>query len=129
MEQPSKRRNMIACLHHNPRTRFRRGITGKLKVGRWLKSFRGRGIIGKLKVTKEELTTKDEVDGFRKHVTGLAALDFFVCLESDIFCNDTWREFCEINNWCKKVDVKRNRRCLLWNSNLGPYTGTNSFLK
>ncbi|KAL8208245.1 hypothetical protein R6Q57_007657 [Mikania cordata] len=36
-------------------------------------------------VTKEELTTKDELDSFRKHVTSLAALDFLVCLKSDIF--------------------------------------------
>ncbi|KAL7608873.1 protein PECTIC ARABINOGALACTAN SYNTHESIS-RELATED isoform X1 [Lactuca sativa] len=36
-------------------------------------------------VTKEELTTKDELDGFRKHVTSLAALDFLVCLKSDVF--------------------------------------------
>ncbi|AES72149.2 putative GDP-fucose protein O-fucosyltransferase [Medicago truncatula] len=36
-------------------------------------------------VTKEELATKDELDGFRKHVTSLAALDFLVCLKSDVF--------------------------------------------
>nr|GEW01412.1 protein pectic arabinogalactan synthesis-related isoform X2 [Tanacetum cinerariifolium] len=36
-------------------------------------------------VTKEDLTTKDELDGFRKHVTSLDALDFLVCLKSDVF--------------------------------------------
>ncbi|CAN4124098.1 unnamed protein product [Withania somnifera] len=36
-------------------------------------------------VTKEELATKPELDGFRKHVTSLAALDFLVCLKSDVF--------------------------------------------
>lgn len=36
-------------------------------------------------VTKEELTSKAELDGFRKHVTSLAALDFLVCLKSDVF--------------------------------------------
>ncbi|KAI3452660.1 hypothetical protein Pfo_009324 [Paulownia fortunei] len=36
-------------------------------------------------VTKEELATKLELDGFRKHVTSLAALDFLVCLKSDVF--------------------------------------------
>ncbi|KHN43981.1 DUF246 domain-containing protein, partial [Glycine soja] len=36
-------------------------------------------------VTKEELATKEELDGFRKHVTSLAALDFLVCLKSDVF--------------------------------------------
>ncbi|OVA20828.1 GDP-fucose protein O-fucosyltransferase [Macleaya cordata] len=36
-------------------------------------------------VTKEELTSKEELDGFRKHVTSLAALDFLVCLKSDVF--------------------------------------------
>ncbi|KAJ6793118.1 Uncharacterized protein M6B38_111080 [Iris pallida] len=36
-------------------------------------------------VTKEELASKDELDGFRKHVTSLAALDFLVCLKSDVF--------------------------------------------
>ncbi|XP_078433221.1 O-fucosyltransferase family protein [Wolffia australiana] len=36
-------------------------------------------------VTKEELATKEELDHFRKHVTSLAALDFLVCLKSDVF--------------------------------------------
>ncbi|XP_062158359.1 protein PECTIC ARABINOGALACTAN SYNTHESIS-RELATED [Alnus glutinosa] len=36
-------------------------------------------------VTKEELATKEELVGFRKHVTSLAALDFLVCLKSDVF--------------------------------------------
>ncbi|XP_047328114.1 protein PECTIC ARABINOGALACTAN SYNTHESIS-RELATED-like [Impatiens glandulifera] len=36
-------------------------------------------------VTKEELASKEELDGFRKHVTSLAALDFLVCLKSDVF--------------------------------------------
>ncbi|XP_012855174.1 PREDICTED: uncharacterized protein At1g04910 [Erythranthe guttata] len=36
-------------------------------------------------VTKEELAAKLELDGFRKHVTSLAALDFLVCLKSDVF--------------------------------------------
>ncbi|KAL3511353.1 hypothetical protein ACH5RR_030754 [Cinchona calisaya] len=36
-------------------------------------------------VTKEELATKVELDGFRKHVTSLAALDFLVCLKSEVF--------------------------------------------
>jgi len=36
-------------------------------------------------VTKEELTTKEELNPFRKHVTSLAALDFLVCLKSDVF--------------------------------------------
>lgn len=31
------------------------------------------------------MTTKLELDGFRKHVTSLAALDFLVCLKSDVF--------------------------------------------
>ncbi|GFY88210.1 O-fucosyltransferase family protein [Actinidia rufa] len=35
--------------------------------------------------TKEELASKEELDGFRKHVTSLAALDFLVCLKSDVF--------------------------------------------
>ncbi|KAF8408330.1 hypothetical protein HHK36_007479 [Tetracentron sinense] len=36
-------------------------------------------------VTKEELASKEELNGFRKHVTSLAALDFLVCLKSDVF--------------------------------------------
>lgn len=36
-------------------------------------------------VTKEELASKEELDHFRKHVTSLAALDFLVCLKSDVF--------------------------------------------
>lgn len=36
-------------------------------------------------VTKEELADKKELDHFRKHVTSLAALDFLVCLKSDVF--------------------------------------------
>ncbi|WOH14298.1 hypothetical protein DCAR_0933817 [Daucus carota subsp. sativus] len=36
-------------------------------------------------VTKEELAAKEELDEFRKHVTSLAALDFLVCLKSDVF--------------------------------------------
>ncbi|KAL5759971.1 hypothetical protein ACOSP7_018474 [Xanthoceras sorbifolium] len=36
-------------------------------------------------VTKEELASKEELVGFRKHVTSLAALDFLVCLKSDVF--------------------------------------------
>ncbi|CAH9077756.1 unnamed protein product [Cuscuta epithymum] len=36
-------------------------------------------------VTKEELARKEELDEFRKHVTSLAALDFLVCLKSDVF--------------------------------------------
>ncbi|XP_047318854.1 protein PECTIC ARABINOGALACTAN SYNTHESIS-RELATED-like [Impatiens glandulifera] len=36
-------------------------------------------------VTKEELASKEELDGFRKHVTSLAALDFLVCLKSNVF--------------------------------------------
>ncbi|CAA7404851.1 unnamed protein product [Spirodela intermedia] len=36
-------------------------------------------------ITKEELATKEELNHFRKHVTSLAALDFLVCLKSDVF--------------------------------------------
>ncbi|PON64278.1 GDP-fucose protein O-fucosyltransferase [Parasponia andersonii] len=36
-------------------------------------------------VTKQELATQEELDKFRKHVTSLAALDFLVCLKSDVF--------------------------------------------
>ncbi|GLJ36753.1 hypothetical protein SUGI_0740160 [Cryptomeria japonica] len=36
-------------------------------------------------VTKEELTSEEELKPFRKHITSLAALDFLVCLKSDVF--------------------------------------------
>ncbi|XWS34703.1 hypothetical protein CRYUN_Cryun21dG0060500 [Craigia yunnanensis] len=36
-------------------------------------------------VTKEELASKEELAVFRKHATSLAALDFLVCLKSDVF--------------------------------------------
>ncbi|GJM90252.1 hypothetical protein PR202_ga06514 [Eleusine coracana subsp. coracana] len=36
-------------------------------------------------VTKEELASPEEVAPFRRHVTSLAALDFLVCLRSDVF--------------------------------------------
>ncbi|XP_006648331.2 protein PECTIC ARABINOGALACTAN SYNTHESIS-RELATED-like [Oryza brachyantha] len=36
-------------------------------------------------VTKEELASAAEMAPFRKHVTSLAALDFLVCLKSDVF--------------------------------------------
>lgn len=34
---------------------------------------------------KEDLASKEELDGFRKHVTSLAALDFLLYLKSDVF--------------------------------------------
>lgn len=36
-------------------------------------------------VTKEELASAEELAPFRRHVTSLAALDFLVCLRSDVF--------------------------------------------
>ncbi|CAN6447296.1 unnamed protein product [Victoria cruziana] len=36
-------------------------------------------------VTKEDLTSKEELEGLKKHVTSLAALDFLVCLKADVF--------------------------------------------
>ncbi|OEL22535.1 Uncharacterized protein BAE44_0016445 [Dichanthelium oligosanthes] len=36
-------------------------------------------------VTKEELASTEELAPFRRHVTSLAALDFLVCLRSDVF--------------------------------------------
>ncbi|KAL6888484.1 hypothetical protein ACP4OV_009510 [Aristida adscensionis] len=36
-------------------------------------------------VTKEELASAEELAAFRRHVTSLAALDFLVCLRSDVF--------------------------------------------
>ncbi|XP_057531245.1 protein PECTIC ARABINOGALACTAN SYNTHESIS-RELATED-like [Amaranthus tricolor] len=39
----------------------------------------------KKQVMKEELANKEKLDGFKKHVTTLAALDLLVCLKSDLF--------------------------------------------
>ncbi|KAJ7568150.1 hypothetical protein O6H91_01G020800 [Diphasiastrum complanatum] len=36
-------------------------------------------------VRKEELATEEELKPLRKHVTSLAAIDFLVCLKSDVF--------------------------------------------
>nr|CAD1824941.1 unnamed protein product [Ananas comosus var. bracteatus] len=36
-------------------------------------------------VTKEDLASQEELEQFRRHVTSLAALDFLVCLKSDVF--------------------------------------------
>lgn len=38
-----------------------------------------------LQVTKEDLASQEELEQFRRHVTSLAALDFLVCLKSDVF--------------------------------------------
>ena len=38
-----------------------------------------------IQVMKEELANKEKLDGFKKHVTTLAALDLLVCLKSDLF--------------------------------------------
>ncbi|XP_077254121.1 protein PECTIC ARABINOGALACTAN SYNTHESIS-RELATED-like [Tasmannia lanceolata] len=36
-------------------------------------------------VNKKELASKEELDRLNKHVTSMAALDFLVCLKSDVF--------------------------------------------
>lgn len=38
-----------------------------------------------LQVRKDDLATKEELAPFYKHVTSLAAIDFLVCLKSDVF--------------------------------------------
>ncbi|XP_024994621.1 protein PECTIC ARABINOGALACTAN SYNTHESIS-RELATED isoform X3 [Cynara cardunculus var. scolymus] len=75
-------------------TRAEKALMGLYRLKEWPRRFKvygGQNRMAPLRnmfpnlVTKEELTTKDELDGFRKHVTSLAALDFLVCLKSDVF--------------------------------------------
>ncbi|KAJ0985537.1 hypothetical protein J5N97_003893 [Dioscorea zingiberensis] len=47
-------------------------------------------------VRKEELVAKGELDSLKKHVTNLAALDFLVCLKSDVFVSTHGGNFAKL---------------------------------
>ncbi|KAK1611969.1 hypothetical protein QYE76_035642 [Lolium multiflorum] len=57
-------------------TREEKAMMAEYRQKQWPRRF---------KVTKEDLASKEEIEHFKKHETSLAALDFLVCLKSDVF--------------------------------------------
>ncbi|XP_009602874.1 protein PECTIC ARABINOGALACTAN SYNTHESIS-RELATED-like [Nicotiana tabacum] len=85
-------------------------------------------------VTKEELATKPELDGFRKHVTSLAALDFLVCLKSDVFVMTHGGNFAKLIIGYRRYMGHRQKSIKpdkgLMSKSLGdPYMGWASFVE
>nr|GEU70914.1 protein pectic arabinogalactan synthesis-related isoform X2 [Tanacetum cinerariifolium] len=85
-------------------------------------------------VTKEELTTKHELDGFRKHVTSLDALDFLVCIKSDVFMMTHGGNFAKLIIGARRYmghrqkSIKPDKRLL--SKSLGdPYIGWATFVE
>ncbi|CAK9176006.1 unnamed protein product [Ilex paraguariensis] len=85
-------------------------------------------------VTKEELAGKEELDGFRKHVTSLAALDFLVCLKSDVFVMTHGGNFAKLIIGARRYMGHRQKsikpdKGLLSKSLGDPYMGWASFVE
>lgn len=85
-------------------------------------------------VTKEELANKEEMDGFRKHVTSLAALDFLVCLKSDVFVMTHGGNFAKLIIGFRRYMGHRQKSIKpdkgLMSKSLGdPYMGWASFVE
>ncbi|KAK7280948.1 hypothetical protein RIF29_08535 [Crotalaria pallida] len=85
-------------------------------------------------VTKEELATKEELDGFRKHVTSLAALDFLVCLKSDVFVMTHGGNFAKLIIGARRYMGHRQKsikpdKGLMSKSFGDPYMGWASFVE
>ncbi|KAF6157502.1 hypothetical protein GIB67_004440 [Kingdonia uniflora] len=85
-------------------------------------------------VTKEELTSKEELDHFRKHVTSLAALDFLVCLKSDVFVMTHGGNFAKLIIGARRYMGHRLKsikpdKGLMSKSFGDPYMGWSSFVE
>ncbi|KAK4780774.1 hypothetical protein SAY87_016880 [Trapa incisa] len=54
-------------------------------------------------VTKEELETQDELDGFKKACDKLGSPRFLSVLEVRCVCDDSWRQLCKTDHWCSEI--------------------------
>ncbi|KAH9313207.1 hypothetical protein KI387_028242, partial [Taxus chinensis] len=85
-------------------------------------------------VTKEELTTKEELKPYRKHITSLAALDFLVCLKSDVFVMTHGGNFAKLIIGARRYmghrlkSIKPNK-ALMARSLGDPFLGWGAFVK
>uniref|UniRef100_A0A2P2L074 O-fucosyltransferase family protein n=2 Tax=Rhizophora mucronata TaxID=61149 RepID=A0A2P2L074_RHIMU len=85
-------------------------------------------------VTKEELASNEELDSFRKHVTSLAALDFLVCLKSDVFVMTHGGNFAKLIIGARRYMGHRQKsikpdKGLMSKSFGDPYMGWASFVE
>ncbi|KAK1576210.1 hypothetical protein Q3G72_011913 [Acer saccharum] len=85
-------------------------------------------------VTKEELAGNEELAGFRKHVTSLAALDFLVCLKSDVFVMTHGGNFAKLIIGARRYMGHRNKsikpdKGLMSKSFGDPYMGWATFVE
>ncbi|XP_047075898.1 protein PECTIC ARABINOGALACTAN SYNTHESIS-RELATED-like [Lolium rigidum] len=84
-------------------------------------------------VTKEELASAAEMEHFRKHVTSLAALDFLVCLKSDVFVQTHGGNFAKLIIGARRYSGRHRLKSIkpdkgLMSRSLGdPYLGWASF--
>ncbi|KAJ0985527.1 hypothetical protein J5N97_003883 [Dioscorea zingiberensis] len=60
-------------------------------------------------VRKEELVAKGELDSLKKHVTNLAALDFLVCLKSDVFVSTHGGNFAKLITGARRTVLTRDQ--------------------
>ncbi|KAJ0985532.1 hypothetical protein J5N97_003888 [Dioscorea zingiberensis] len=60
-------------------------------------------------IRKEELVAKGELDRLKKHVTNLAALDFLVCLKSDVFVSTHGGNFAKLIIGARRTVLTRDQ--------------------